>query len=147
MLTKEQKDTLALARQTYGTRNQLAVAAEECNELAIAVLKFMRYADEKEGIEATKEKVLEERADVEIILNHIDALYGFSPEAIQNAMFGKVSRLKRWLDKTDNMEYTMVDREVAPHLNKDCEGCFYYDPYTGEIAETGACVTCKNRRG
>lgn len=147
MLTKEQENTLASARQIYGSRNQLAVAAEECNELAIAVLKFMRYADEKEGIEATKEKVLEERADVEIVLNHIDAIYGLSPEAIRGAMLGKIARLQRWLDKTNDMEYTMVDREVAPHLNKDCEGCFYYDTNTGEIVETGACVTCKNRRG
>lgn len=147
MLTKEQENTLASARQIYGSRNQLAVAAEECNELAIAVLKFMRYADEKEGIEATKKSVLEERADVEIILNHIDAIYGLSPEMVRGAMFCKIARLQRWLDKTNSMEYTMVDREVDDsHLNKSCEGCFYYDPNTGEIVETGACVTCKNRR-
>lgn len=112
VLTQKQKQVLAEARSTYGYRNQLAVAAEECNELAIAVLKFMRYDNTLDGIDETRENVLEERADVEVILNHIDAIYGIAPEELQNAVNGKIDRLQRWLKKSNDLAVSMSDREV-----------------------------------
>ncbi len=165
MLTTEQKKTLKVARQTYGPKNQLTVSAEECIELAVALLKFIRYSDYTKGIEATRESVLEERADVEIILDHIDNLYGFNLEEIQRVVQGKIERLERWLDTTDDMEYTTIDRtvgktkdtggrktiSVSNEFDRDkgfdcCEGCFYYDPSEKIRYITGACIRCKNRR-
>lgn len=139
MLSKEQEKILEKARKTYGARNQLAVAAEECNELAIAVLKFMRYDDKHIGVRKTKENVLEERADVEIILNHIDAIYGFTEEQIKSAIWGKISRLKNWLEKTEDLSYSMEERDIP---EKKCEGCFYYD-HPEEAFDLGVCQECK----
>ena len=126
ILTKEQKQVLSRARATYGYRNQLAVAAEECNELAIAVLKFMRYSDLAEGVVRTRQNVLEERADVEVILNHIDEIYGLTKEELEKEVVGKIDRVNRWLSKSDKLSVSMVDRAVNPI---SCEKCFYYNHF------------------
>lgn len=134
--TEKQKNVLRRARDTYGARNQLAVSAEECNELAIAVLKFMRYEDTEKGIEATRVNVLEERADVEIILNHIDAIYGLTKKEILNEAQKKIARVERWLDTTDKIEYTMVERSLIEET--DCTDCFYFSHFDE------ACEKCKD---
>lgn len=143
IITKEQNEILQKARDTYGSRNQLAVAAEELNELAIALLKFMRYSDEIKGIDETFDKVLEERADVEVILNHIDNIYGFTEKQIQAEVWGKVERLRNWLNKTSDMEYTMEERKVPRCATKDCRECYYFD-HPEEAFESGICKSCKS---
>lgn len=141
LLSEKQKIITDRARKTYGTRNQLAVAAEECNELAIAVLKFMRYSDEERGLEKTRESVLEERADIEIILDHIDAIYKFDPDEIKEVISRKAERLEKWLNKTSDIEYTTVYRELSP---KDtCVNC-YYNKHFEEAIRTKTCYTCEN---
>lgn len=145
ILNKEQERILEEARKTYGSRNQLAVAAEECNELAIAVLKFMRYDDEHRGVENTRVKVLEERADVEIVLNHIDSIYGFKESDIASVVSGKIERLKRWLEKTDSMEYTMIDRTVSAVPKKDCSDCFYFEHYEEGFEACKNCARVHNK--
>lgn len=137
ILTKEQKQVLARARATYGYRNQLAVAAEECNELAIAVLKFMRYEDAVEGFNNTRQKVLEERADVEVVLNHIDKIYGITKKELEKEVSGKIDRVNRWLSKSNDLSVSMVDRVVNPAR---CDDCFYYDHFEESIE---ACKKCK----
>lgn len=119
------------------------MAAEELNELAIALLKFMRYSDETEGIDETFDKVLEERADVEIVLNHIDNIYGFTEKQIQAEVWGKVERLKNWLNKTSDMEYTMKERKVPKCAAKDCRECYYLN-HPEEAFESGICKSCKS---
>lgn len=137
ILTKEQKQVLSRARATYGYRNQLAVAAEECNELAIAVLKFMRYNDLAEGVVRTRKNVLEERADVEVVLNHIDEIYGITKAELEKEVSGKINRVNRWLEKSDKLSVSMVDRAVNPAR---CDDCFYYDHFEESIE---ACKKCK----
>lgn len=110
--TNKQKDTLDKAREVYGIKSQLAVTAEECNELSIAVLKFMRYADVESGLEHTREDVLEERVDVEIMLSHIDEIYKITSEEVEKMARDKINRLKRWLSHSADMEYTTIDRDV-----------------------------------
>lgn len=140
ILSKGQQKILKKARKVYGSRNQLAVAAEECNELAISVLKFMRYDDESVGINKTRENVLGERADVEIILNHIDNIYDFTEEEIKAVVWGKIGRLKNWLEKTEDMAYTMEERNI-PEKN-DCRDCLYFN-HPEEAFESEICQTCK----
>lgn len=138
ILSKNQKEVLAKARETYGHRNQLAVAAEECNELAIAVLKFMRYGNEFEGINCTRKNVLEERADVEIVLNHIDEIYKITKGELQHIIRGKIGRVQRWLDKSSELDISMTDREIKSPIS--CEECFYYDHFEESVE---ACKKCK----
>lgn len=143
VLTKEQKEVLARARRTYGSRNQLAIAAEELNELAIAILKFMRYDSEGIGVTQTQSKVLEERADVEIILNHIDSIYNFDEEKIKLAAWGKIERLQNWLNTTDDLAYSMEERHLPAYKSKDCNKCFYYN-HPEEAFESEICKSCKS---
>lgn len=143
LLSQEQKEVLQQARKIYGTRNQLAVSAEELNELAIAVLKFMRYDTEGIGIQQTYSKVLEERADVEVILDHIDQIYGFTDEAIQKELWRKVERVKSWLDKTTDLSYSMEERHLPLYQTKDCNKCFYYN-HPEEAFESEICKFCKS---
>ena len=139
----ERHKLLQKARDTYGIRNQLAVAAEECNELAIALLKFVRYEDENDGIVKTREKVLEERADVDIILNHIDSIYGFCESEIAQVAEGKLQRLKNWLEKSDKLEQSTIDREVPISDEKGCTNCFWYEHWD-ELEAKKACRECRN---
>lgn len=141
-MTKDERNTiLQSARDTYGIRNQLAVAAEECNELAIALLKFVRYEDENDGIEKTREKVLEERADVDIVLNHIDSIYEFDPNEIADVAEGKLQRLKNWLNTSTKLEQSTIDREV-PISKKDCSRCFWYTHWEESEAKK-VCEKCE----
>lgn len=111
-MTDDMKATLQQARDTYGARNQISVAIEELCELATALSKFVRYEHEDNGVAKTREKVLDEYADVCIVLEHVQKIYGFTPEEEHTAMRAKVDRLKRWLQTTSSLEYTTVDRTV-----------------------------------
>lgn len=140
MLNKTQVQILEKARFIYGTKKQLAVAAEECCELSQALLKLFRYDNVGEGIVNTREKVLEERADVAIMLNHIDALYDFSTSEIDRVASQKILRLKSWLEHSNKSEYTVEYREI-PIKERNCEGCFYYDHFDDPDREN-ACKHC-----
>lgn len=142
-LSDKQEKVLAKARNTYGAKNQLIVSAEECNELALALLKFIRYESESKGLAETYERVLEERADVEIILNHIDHIYNFSESEILTAMRGKIERLERWVQETDSIEYTTIDRHVDTDTQVSCEGCFYLSHFDDAVEK---CIECADRK-
>lgn len=142
-ISESRKHILAQARKVYGSKNQLIVSAEECNELALALLKFIRYEREDKGISETYEKVLEERADVEIILDHIDNIYGFSEDEILKVMNSKIDRLKRWTDKTNSMEYTTIDRGFEDCVGESCEDCFYFSHFDEAVEKCVNCVDYK----
>ncbi|WP_306568958.1 DUF6273 domain-containing protein [Faecalispora jeddahensis] len=81
--TPEQKE-MALyekALEAFGERSQILMAIEEMSELARALLKYVRYKDWGQG---TKEDVLkaiaEERADVSIMLNQLEVIFGDNSE-------------------------------------------------------------------
>lgn len=143
MCNMNRNDVLEQARKVYGIRNQLAVAAEECNELAIALLKFVRYENETDGVKKTREKVLEERADVDIVLNHIDSIYGFTEDEIYAAGEAKIQRLKNWLDKSNRLEQSTIDRAVPSYTGKNCSDCFWFEHFD-EIEAKEACISCKD---
>lgn len=136
MLNKAQIQVLEKAQLIYGTKKQLAVAAEECCELSQALLKLFRYDNVGEGIVNTREKVLEERADVEVVLHYIDASYTFSTEEISKIVSQKISRLQSGLGCSNKSEY----REI-PIKDYTCEGCFYYDHFDDPDREN-ACKHC-----
>lgn len=141
ILTKQAKGVLRRARETYGIRKQLIISAEECNELAQALLKFFRYDDDTEALSKTREEVLKERADIAVILDHVDNIYGFTEEEIASVAELKIMRLNGWLYHSTKSEYTMQAREI-PIKTKSCEGCFYYDHFDDPDREN-ACKHCE----
>lgn len=60
------------AVETWGDRAQILMAVEEMSELTKALLKFLRYGERKDVLNA----IQEERADVEIMLNQLHVIFG-----------------------------------------------------------------------
>lgn len=123
------KSTLALARATYGDRNQISVAIEELNELACVLCKYIRYNSQEEAVAALKQNVVDELADVVVVMDHIKALFDVSDKLIQQRAEEKVLRVGNWLNKSKSMHQTLVDREVPTlqrqesFLEPHCENC------------------------
>lgn len=115
-MTQEQANniatTLAKARDVYGNKNQILVAIEELNELACVLAKFPRYDSEYEAQTDLHQKAVDEVADVEIILQHVKAIFNLNQEEIDVRKVAKVERVQRWLDNSTSMQRTVEDRTV-----------------------------------
>lgn len=116
---------LAQARKTYGNKNQILVCMEELNELACALAKYPRYEDESVARAELYDKVLDEVADVTVILQHVTKIFNISDDALDARINRKVARLLRWLTHSDKMQETVDDRtvEATTEPKSLCEGC------------------------
>lgn len=103
---------LSEARKIYGNKNQILVCMEELNELACVLAKYPRYEDEMKATQELHDKVLDEVADVMVILNHVQSIFGLSEEEVNNRILVKIERLKRWLLHSNSMQETIDDRSV-----------------------------------
>lgn len=103
---------LKRARENYGNKDQVAVACEELNELAGVLCKYQRYDTHEAAIQGIKDKVVEEIGDVEIVLNHLYAIFGVDKGAVLDSVMRKVDRLERWLDSGKTLEQSTKDREL-----------------------------------
>lgn len=125
---------LKQARDTYGSKNQILVCIEELNELACVLAKYPRYDNEEEAKKELYDAVLDEFADVMIILDHVQSILQLSDEAIHLRILKKVNRLSRWLENSTSMQRTVEDRAVELSSCKKCQN--YQNPdYT-------LCNTC-----
>ena len=118
MLTEKSKKILAKARLIYGSKNQISVAIEELNELACVLCKFIRYEHEEDAVDALYNKVLDEMADVLVVTDHIKAIFAMSDNVVETRAEAKVARVHNWLEKSNSMEQTTVDREVPDPTEK-----------------------------
>jgi len=143
--TPEEYNLLKKARETYGNSNQILVSAEECCELAKELLKYPRYSTDEAALKNTYNKVLDERADLEIVLDHIDSIYGFDEDTLTYAVIKKLKRLKKWLDTSNSMETTTQIRSLdEPDTEPNpCSGCLYNDHWE-EGFDEGHCKECVN---
>lgn len=105
-------EVLQIARDTYGNTNQLMVSIEELNELSCVLAKYPRYEEHSKAVTELRDKVLDEVADVYVVLNHIVNIFELNCTEIDERMDKKVDRLRGWLRKSDSMEQTTIDREV-----------------------------------
>lgn len=127
---------LETAQATYGYGNQIAVAMEELSELGAVLPKYLRYDFHDDAVAALRDKVLEETADVIIVLRHIQMIFGIQPDELEEMMDKKLNRLKRWLESDDkSFHHTTEDRAVGNR----CEDCYYWD----HIAEDSPCRECQ----
>lgn len=127
---------LAQARQTYGNKNQILVCMEELNELACVLAKYPRYTDEHEATMELYDKVLDEVADVAIILKHVMEIFKITDEALDARIYNKTTRLLRWLMHSSSMQETIDDRAVGdeqPEATTKAEKSMH----------TNYCVGCK----
>lgn len=137
---------LKKARDTYGNKNQILVCIEELNELACVLAKYPRYESEMEAKEKLKDAVLDEVADVLIILEHVQKILELEDEEIGNRIEMKVERLNRWLTKSESMQQTLEDREVKP-VEEIKEGEELISCKTCGQRDYGLCKTCMSTEG
>ena len=124
MLYPYEKEILKKARETYGNKNQILVCMEELNELACVLAKYPRYESEQEATEKLHDKILDEFADVLIILDHVQNIVGLENTEIRKRISAKVDRLNRWLNHSDSMQETITDRKVKDiETPEPCKSC------------------------
>ena len=71
----------------FGERAQILMAVEEMSELTKSLLKYVRHEDLNQGdYDAIIASVEEERADVSIMLNQLDVIFGDNSEAEQRKL-------------------------------------------------------------
>lgn len=106
------KTILKRAQDTYGFSNQITVATEELCELACVLSKYPRYPNHEMAAADLRVRVIDETADVLVVLEHIKMIFQLTPEEIDERVTAKLARLERWLDTNDSMLQTTIDREV-----------------------------------
>lgn len=112
LLSSDDIEALAQAREKFGERNQIAVAAEECCELAKELLKYMRYGSHEKAVADTRKAVAGEVADVIIVLDHVLEIFQISDEDLSAEIGLKMGRVKKWLASDEGMEITTKLREL-----------------------------------
>lgn len=79
----------------WGDKAQILMAVEEMAELTKALLKYLRYGERPEVLDS----IMEERADVEIMLNQLHVIFGDCSEQ----ECAKLSRLENRISEEANM--------------------------------------------
>lgn len=78
----------------YGVDTEKRKLNEECYELIEAITEY-RYVEIYKGSPAEKyhkEHIIEEIADVQVLLNQFKLYYGISDEEVKNVMIEKIER-------------------------------------------------------
>lgn len=101
------------AQMVYGYPNQVSVAIEELCELGAALSKYPRYPDHDTASEKLRPKIVEEVADVCIVLQHLYMIFNIEPDEIDQAMDKKLGRLERWLNSSDDFYQSTIDRDLG----------------------------------
>ena len=94
MTTEERRALLDRAITTYGAPAQMDMAVEEMAELTKAICKVKRVSCTAEA-KAVLENVVEEMADVQIMLDQLRIIFGRSTVEAEEY---KLERLKKRLD-------------------------------------------------
>lgn len=84
------------AIETYGVQAQCDVAIEEMAELTKAIVKIRRVADDYGKTQAALENLLEEIADVDIMIEQMKIMWG--PKPVEEYRRKKLERLDRRLN-------------------------------------------------
>lgn len=150
---------LKRAQDTYGNANQMSVVTEECCELGQVSAKYSRYPDHKSFCESMykgktlREHIIEEVGDVIVCLNHLMGMFEITNEELDATINPKLERLEGWLDASNSMYQTTIDREVnttrifvdkkyrKPKVVKSCK--HQGTPYEEECARCDGNLPCK----
>ena len=97
----EYVDILRSAIRHYGSNTQIDVAIEEMAELTQALVKCKRYAEDKD-FERFRQNVVEEIADVEIMINQLFIIFDISCGEVLDIQNEKLSRLRKRIEEDRN---------------------------------------------
>lgn len=91
-MTQEQIKNLEIIIDTYGIEPQVDMAIEECSELIKALLKYRRGRNkESSDKDKLREDIVEEIADVKIMLSQMESIYDCSDE-VKKQIETKINR-------------------------------------------------------
>ena len=96
-LTPEMTELFKKLHNYYGTDHQCMVACEECGELIQAISKMRRSS----GSRIAREHLLDETADVYIMLAQIMYLFGISEDELSFYIEAKLNRQKERMRKLE----------------------------------------------
>lgn len=77
---------------------QLLMVCEEMGELIQAISKMERLMDEKDKKHKHRQHIIEEIADVQIMLDELMLYYDINPDEVKNFKNEKIQRLKKRMD-------------------------------------------------
>lgn len=89
--------TCRRALETWGKIHQFSMVLEEMAELQIELLKNMNRDSDN------VEKITDECADVEVVLNYVKLYFGIKEEVKERVEF-KINRLEKRLDEWDGKQ-------------------------------------------
>ena len=88
-MTQTEKDLYERNIQYHGIEQETTIAMEECSELIQAISKCKRYG----CTDKYRENLIEEIADVLIIINELQLIYDISDNDIENIKNTKMDRM------------------------------------------------------
>ena len=138
-------EILEQAREVYGKKNQILVAIEELNELACVLAKYPRYENSDKATKDLHNKVIDEFADVLIVLDHVHSIFEITDEELVDRIEKKTARLERWLSHSNSMEETTRDRVVDKPAD-NTSGCKPCKRAKTERSYNEYCVHCLKAR-
>lgn len=98
----------------FGKRHQLSVAQEELAELIQAISKYNRSLDNQFDKEKAKQMIIEEMADVSIMMAQLIDIAGIKQSQIDEVIKFKILRMEERLNKLQeedkNRELSLQDR-------------------------------------
>lgn len=110
--TTNRPEVLQECVDTYGAEAQVDMAVEEMSELTKALLKHRRKAAQgSKDLEAARENILEEVADVIIMLTQLIMIYG-GRDLVQETIENKVDRQIKRLANTEGENGSEAAQEV-----------------------------------
>ena len=89
-MTQTEKDLYERNIRYHGTQQETTIAMEECSELIQAISKCKRYGG---FIDNHRDNLIEEIADVLIIINELQLIYDISDNDIENIKKYKIDRM------------------------------------------------------
>lgn len=99
-LTPEMLELFKTLHDYYGTDHQCMVACEECGELIQAISKIRRSPESR----ISREHLLDETADVYIMLAQIMYLFGISEDELSFYIEAKLDRQKDRMRKLNEKD-------------------------------------------
>lgn len=118
MTTEERRALLDRAITAYGAPAQMDMAVEEMAELTKALCKVKRVSCAAEA-KAVLENVVEEMADVQIMLDQLRIIFGRSTAEVEEA---KLERLKNRLDGRNNWQGSSLHKWIEKQFSTGGDG-------------------------
>ncbi len=96
-MNKKTKKSMEKSIENYG-HVQLLMVCEEMAELIQAISKMERLMDEKDRKHKHKQHIIEEIADVEIMLEELMLYYHIDKDDVEDVKDEKINRLRKRMD-------------------------------------------------